>query len=74
MLIGTDNPLDRESQHVMEIHLDSRIITVTARIVHCTELKTEGAARYDIGIEFLRISDEDADALKTFLVDIGKGV
>lgn len=67
MLIETDNVFDVDSSHDMEIFLDSRILPVFGRIVNCVESKSENLTRYDIGIEFVSMSDEDKIFLSDFL-------
>ncbi len=67
MLIETDNTFDIDSSHDMEIFLDNRILPVFGRIVNCVESKSEDLTRYDIGIEFVSMSDEDKKFLSDFL-------
>lgn len=67
MLIETDNVFDVDSSHDMEIFLDNKILPVFGRVVNCVESTSEKLTRYDIGIEFVRMSEEDKIFLKDFL-------
>lgn len=65
MLIETESSFDVDSLHEIEIFLDERVVSVAGRIVNCIEFAIEN--KYDIGIEFVKMSDEDNSFLKDFL-------
>lgn len=72
MLIESETLFDIESLHEMEICLQQSVMPVTGRIVNCVETVKDNITRFDIGIEFIKISDEDRSLLKTFLESLDK--
>ncbi|GAB4482469.1 MAG: hypothetical protein OHK006_00970 [Thermodesulfovibrionales bacterium] len=70
MLIETNMPSDVDSLHDMELNFHDRVITVRGRIANYIEIREEESVRYQIGIEFVRIDDEDLAFLKTFLESV----
>ncbi len=68
LLLEADQPLQEESRLPMEVELsEDKSITFTGRIASCIPFKFEDAERYDIGIEFLDMSEKDRDILKEFI-------
>lgn len=67
MLIASDIAHEIDSEHEMEIDLDGTLITVIGKIANRAEVKGEGALTYDIGIEFIRIPEEDLKILASYL-------
>ncbi|MEW6109431.1 MAG: PilZ domain-containing protein [Nitrospirota bacterium] len=67
MLIESENLFDVDSAHEMEIYFDEKLLSVVGRVVNCVEFKKENISKYDIGIEFIRISEKDRLFLKDFL-------
>lgn len=72
MLIETESLFDIDSLHEMEIFLQESVMPITGRIVNCVETVKDNVTRFDIGIEFIEISDEDRKLLKTFLDSLDK--
>lgn len=70
MLIETANLFVADSRHDMEIYINSRVLAIAGRIVNCVEHKTNNVVRYDTGVEFMKISDEDRNYLKGYLDDL----
>ncbi|MBI5025449.1 MAG: PilZ domain-containing protein [Nitrospirae bacterium] len=70
MLIESDTGLEKETRYPMEIHLDGEIIRVIGRVVHCTQVTLEHHIRYDIGIEFIEITEKDRNILNNFLKNL----
>jgi c-di-GMP-binding flagellar brake protein YcgR len=67
MLIAADAAHEIDSEHEMDIYLDGAPITIVGRIVHVAETKVEGAVKYDIGIEFINMRDEDRKILISYI-------
>lgn len=73
MLIETEHFLKIDSLHEMEMKVGDTLISVVGRIVNCVEVRTDTAMQYDIGIEFIRMSDGDRIFLKEFLEGLEQG-
>jgi hypothetical protein len=68
MLIGSEHSLEIERRMSMEISLpDKRIVRFIGRVASCLSDETSPGKRFDLGIEFLQISDEDRKTLKEFI-------
>jgi Tfp pilus assembly protein PilZ len=70
MLIETNHPFDIDSQHGMYIDiedLEKQRLSVNGRVVNCTDLKTDDIVKYNVGIEFININEEDMASLKNLL-------
>jgi hypothetical protein len=68
MLIEIENPLDLNSRYDIELFINENVLKVEGRVANCTEIKTESGAVYDIGIEFVKLPDNDKELLKKFLI------
>jgi hypothetical protein len=68
MLIGSDHPLDIENKYPMEITIaEDRAIRFTGRVASCIPVKEGDRGRYDIGIEFLDLSERNRGFLYEFI-------
>ena len=68
MLIQTPQSVEISSMIPMELSLnDGTAIAFTGRAVSCTRTEHEGQTNYDIGAEFLDLTDKDKMLLKTFI-------
>ena len=67
MEIETGHPLDPDSRHEMELVLNEQVLALSGRIVTCVEVPSENRAKYNMGVEFMEISDEDREVLRNFL-------
>lgn len=67
MLIETDQLLDIDSRHEMEISLDNRAIAAVGRIVNCLQVTDEDVQKYEMGIEFIEMTEDDKRVLKKFI-------
>lgn len=67
MLIEADNFFDVDFISEMEIFLDNLVLPITGRVANCTEIPGDKISKYNIGIEFIKISDENRNALNNFL-------
>ncbi|SPQ01656.1 hypothetical protein NBG4_640010 [Candidatus Sulfobium mesophilum] len=80
MLIESENPLKIKERVPMEILLPgNEHIQLSGRIASCLEIpapkgESEGASRYDVGIEFLEIADVEMEKLQGFVSGLEKAV
>ena len=68
MLIGSEHSLEIERKMPMELSLpDNRTILFIGRVASCIPFETSPHEHFDLGIEFLSISDEDRKTLREFI-------
>jgi len=68
MLIESEHALDIESKLPMEMNLpEDKSIHFSGRVVSCLLIENEVLVHYDIGIDFLDMSEQDRVTLKAFL-------
>jgi hypothetical protein len=68
MRIKSEQPLNIEDVIPMELSLSSdNPVTFTGRVASCTLIEDEGQARYEMGIEFKNLTDQDTMLLKQFI-------
>lgn len=72
MLIESDTPHNVDSLRELEINIGGTLLAVTGRIVNQSEVKSESGTRYDIGIEFIKMLDNDRSLLVSYLEAIEK--
>lgn len=70
MLIETEYPLDLDSHYDIELYLNANILNVVGRIAHCEKIDSHNLTKYSIGIEFIKIPENDAKILKDFLTSL----
>ncbi|MBM4145967.1 MAG: PilZ domain-containing protein [Nitrospira sp.] len=68
LLIESKQALKLEDKIDMQMALpDNKIISILGRVVTCTMTKPVESESYDIGMEFIDISEKDEKALKNFI-------
>lgn len=67
MLISSEIAHAVDSEHEMEIHLDGTSLMVVGRVANVSEVKYEGSLTYDIGIEFVRMPEEELKILTSYI-------
>ncbi|MEW6068188.1 MAG: PilZ domain-containing protein [Nitrospirota bacterium] len=67
MLIETQQNFEINSNYDMKLFIDANILNVVGRIANCQEITRDKDILYNIGIEFIKISDKDRELLKNFL-------
>jgi c-di-GMP-binding flagellar brake protein YcgR len=67
MLAEFENQLDLNVQYNIELVLNENVLNILGRVVNYTEIKSESGIKYDVGIEFMKMSDDDRKLLKHFL-------
>jgi hypothetical protein len=71
MLIQTDHPLELESRPPMELSLHGdNPANLIGRVVSCQMREEVGHAYYEIGVEFLEVTEKDKVVLKAFTDDL----
>jgi len=65
MLIESEHPLEIESKFPMEIKTltENSYIKFLGRVASCLLIKNKDIEHYDIGIEFIEMSEEDREIL-----------
>lgn len=73
MLIESETPLEIEERVPMEILLPGDIrIKFLGRTASCQKVEERGASGYDIGIEFIEITEDDKMKLQEFVLVLDK--
>jgi c-di-GMP-binding flagellar brake protein YcgR len=72
MEIETEHPLVPDSTHNMEFWLNEGAVHTAGRIVTCVEIPLENRTKYNMGVEFIKISDADSELLRNFLDTLEK--
>ena len=68
MLIETSHALISESRIPMELSLhDDSLISFIGRVVTCQLARKNNEEHYDIGIEFINLTDKDREVLGSFI-------
>ncbi len=73
MLIETEAELAQDSRHAMEISLDGVPLNVTGRVANLSRNTSGDAVTYDVGIEFVEMSDEHRNILHSYIEEREKG-
>lgn len=72
MLVETESPLEINAHYDMEILLSENVLNVEGRVASCIEIISGDISKYDVGIEFMKISDENRSLLKSYLDTLGE--
>lgn len=67
MLIETRYPFAPGSHHLIELFLNGHQLNIAGRIAGCNSRNTNRTIQYDVGIDFMEVTDEDKSLLKEFL-------
>jgi hypothetical protein len=68
MLVETGYPLKVNSRYHIEIFLEKNILELIGRVAYCEEVNPgNDDKKYNIGIEFTKMTDEKRDLIKKFL-------
>jgi len=70
MLIETEYPLDLNSHYDIELYLNKNILNVVGRIANCKKIDLHNVTKHSIGVEFIKIPDNDIKILKDFLTSL----
>jgi c-di-GMP-binding flagellar brake protein YcgR len=73
MLIESAQALEVETNYPMEMSINAdTIIKFQGRVITCLQVGYDKMERYDIGVEFLQITAQDKELLRTFITSIEK--
>jgi hypothetical protein len=67
MLIETDAVFEVETRHEMELNLDGSSLILLGRIANVAEVKVDDAIKYEVGIEFVKVPDEEMKILQSYI-------
>lgn len=67
MLVETGYPLELESHHNSELFINGHNLKIVGRVAYSKEVVVDNAVKYEIGIEFFEISEDDERILQEFL-------
>jgi hypothetical protein len=67
MLVETEYALDLNSNYDIELFLSDNVLNIIGRIAYCEKIDSDDVTKYNIGIEFAEVSDNDRGTLKEFL-------
>jgi hypothetical protein len=68
MLVETGYPLKVNARYHIEIFIESTILELIGRVAYCEEINPGNDNKsYNIGIEFIKMTDEKRNLIKTFL-------
>ncbi len=64
MLVETEYALDLNSNYDIELFLTDNVLNIIGRIAYCEKIDSDDGIKYNIGIEFAEVSDNDKGAIK----------
>jgi len=73
MLVETEYALDLNSNYDIELFLTDNVLNIIGRIAYCEKIDSDDGIKYNIGIEFAEVSDNDRGTLKEFLNTLEDG-
>jgi c-di-GMP-binding flagellar brake protein YcgR len=72
--IESDYCLDIGEKELMEIvFTEEKTVKFSGKVISCFQMGDKEPKQYDIGIEFLDISDQDKEVLKMFVASLLEG-
>lgn len=74
MLVETEIPLEIDSQCEMELFINSHSLRIITKISNIREIADESIKKYEVGIEFLKMSEQDEDILISFINSLEKDI
>jgi hypothetical protein len=70
MLVETEYVLDINSNYDMELFLNENVLNILGRVAYCEKIDSNDVIKYNIGMEFVEMSDNDREILKEFLTTL----
>ena len=67
MLVETEYPLSLNDQYDIELFLNGNAIAIVGRVAYCRKIDDAHLLQYDIGIEFVALTDSDKKLLQHFI-------
>jgi hypothetical protein len=73
MLVETEYPLDIEAHYNIELIINDHNLNIVGRVAYSKEIVVDNIAKYEIGVEFFEISEDDERILQEFLDTLEEG-
>ena len=67
MLVEAGYPLSLNEQYGIELFLNGEAMTVVGRVAYCRKIDDAHLSQYDIGIEFVTLTDSEKELLRHFI-------
>jgi len=67
MLVETGYPLKANFHYHIEIFLENNVLELMGRVAYCEEIDSGNDAKFNVGIEFVQLSDEKREVIRRFL-------
>ncbi|MDP2754087.1 MAG: PilZ domain-containing protein [Nitrospirota bacterium] len=67
MLVETEYVLDINSNYDIELFLNENVLNILGRVAYCEKIDSNDVTKYNIGMGFVEMSDNDREILKEFL-------
>ena len=67
MLVEAEYPLSLDDQYNIELFLNGDAVAIVGRVAYCRKIDDAPLPQYDIGIEFVALTDSDKELLQHFL-------
>jgi hypothetical protein len=68
MLVETDYPLDINAHFDIELLLKDAMVSILVKVINCTQRSSLKTSPYDIGMEFITMSENDKNILQQLLL------
>jgi c-di-GMP-binding flagellar brake protein YcgR len=73
MLVEMEYPLDIEAHYNIELIINDRNLNIVGRVAYSKEIVVDNIAKYEIGVEFFEISEDNERILQEFLDTLEEG-
>lgn len=67
MLVETNTLFKKDSYHELELEIDGEILIIKSRVAYSEKILDEKIPSFNIGFEFVEMSDKDKAVLKNFI-------
>jgi len=67
MLVETGYPMELDAHHEIELFISGNTLRIAGRVAYCKENRERDSVSYDIGMEFVKIAENDRELLTGFL-------
>lgn len=67
MLVETEYPLKPDSHFAIELFVNHKLMNIEGRVANCRRQSNGTRPKFRIGIEFVKISDDDREFLEEFM-------
>ncbi|MBM4140488.1 MAG: PilZ domain-containing protein [Nitrospira sp.] len=67
MLVETESQFEFNVKYEMEFLVNENRVNIIGKVSNCIKIISEDVDKYEIGIEFIEMSDKDKEILKSFI-------